>query len=279
MGDWCDKGSLKLSSEFSTVMRVSSEGSLLISKVDSAMRGAYTCEADNGIGKTLKKSIYVHVKASAMGGEAPVVVDFTFPSALKEGERGSAVCTIRSGDRPLQFQWKKAGRDISQDPNIEIQSVKDSSFLIIESVTAQNAGNYTCIVTNSYGTDKYTATLTVTAPPEWIIEPTDIYTQEGESLSIKCKQSGVPVPTIKWIAVEYKSDETGQIVSSDSSASLRVSSDGSLVFSKVEAYMHGSYTCEGDNGFGKPLKKTIMLFVRVFLFLHAGLYFSSAHCH
>lgn len=84
-----------------------------------------------------------------------------FPSALKEGERSSAICTIKSGDTPIQFKWKKDGQDIVESTNIETQSVKDSSILFIKSVSAKNSGNYTCIVSNAYGSDKFTAVLTV----------------------------------------------------------------------------------------------------------------------
>lgn len=37
------------------------------------------------------------------------------------------------------------------------------------------------------------------APPEWIKEPIDIFTQEGESVEVECLASGVPEPTVKWI--------------------------------------------------------------------------------
>lgn len=85
-----------------------------------------------------------------------------FPPALREGERGSATCTIRSGDRPLEFQWKKDGQDVSEISNVKIQSIPDSSVLVIESVTSKSSGNYTCIVKNAYGADQFTAILTVT---------------------------------------------------------------------------------------------------------------------
>ncbi|GFU20645.1 down syndrome cell adhesion molecule-like protein 1 [Nephila pilipes] len=135
-------------------------------------------------------------------GDAPVVSPFIFPPALKEGERGSAICTIRSGDRPVEFQWKKDGEALQKASNVDIQSLKDSSFLIIESVTSKSSGNYTCIVTNTFGRDEYTSSLTVTAPPVWFKEPLDTLVQEGESLAIECQGSGVPLPTIKWTAVK-----------------------------------------------------------------------------
>lgn len=94
--------------------------------------------------------------------DAPVVASFAFPSALQEGERGSATCTIRSGDRPVEFQWKKDGILLTQSSNVDIQYIKDSSLLLIETVTSKSSGNYTCIVKNSFGQDQFTASLSVT---------------------------------------------------------------------------------------------------------------------
>lgn len=85
-----------------------------------------------------------------------------FPPALKEGESISVVCSVRSGDKPVQFQWKKDGQEIVQNSNIGMQTVKDTSLLIIESVTAKSSGNYTCMVSNKFGSDHFTAPLTVT---------------------------------------------------------------------------------------------------------------------
>lgn len=52
-----------------------------------------------------------------------------------------------------------------------------------------------------------------------------------------------------------------EIINADSSAVVRVSSTGTLEISKVKDTMKGFYTCEADNGFGKPLLKVIELAV------------------
>lgn len=94
--------------------------------------------------------------------DAPVVASFSFPSALKEGERGSVTCTIRSGSTPLEFTWLKDGKDVQDMEGIRIQSVLDSFLLVISSVTSKSSGNYTCIVKNGFGSDHYTSVLAVT---------------------------------------------------------------------------------------------------------------------
>ncbi|XP_035232053.1 Down syndrome cell adhesion molecule-like protein Dscam2 [Stegodyphus dumicola] len=191
-------------------------------------------------------------------GDAPVVASFAFPSALREGERGSATCTIRSGDRPLEFQWLKNGEELKETSNVEIQSIKDTSILLIESVTSESSGNYTCIVKNAYGTDRFTASLYVSAPPTWIKEPMDVLVQEGESLTVECVATGVPQPTITWTTDK----EVGSQISSDPLSVIRTSPSGSLIISKVDASMQGSYNCKAGNGFGKALKKSIKVSVQ-----------------
>ncbi|KAF8793263.1 Down syndrome cell adhesion molecule-like [Argiope bruennichi] len=192
-------------------------------------------------------------------GESPVVAAFYFPSALKEGERASAICTIRSGDTPLEFQWLKNGHDATEVDGIKIQTVMDSSVLVIASVNSQSSGNYTCIVKNSFGSDRYTSSLAVTAPPTWKTEPVDIYTQEGESEVIHCEAIGVPKPEIKWTKGD---DDKNSFISSDPSSSIKTLSNGDLSFSKIEASMQGSYTCIADNNFGPSLSKTVFVKVR-----------------
>nr|XP_042912472.1 Down syndrome cell adhesion molecule-like protein Dscam2 [Parasteatoda tepidariorum] len=127
-----------------------------------------------------------------------VIVPYYFPPVLKEGERASTICSVRSGDRPIEFKWKKDGQPLSVSSTVNIQSFEDSSLLFIKSVDSGSSGNYTCIVTNSFGKDQYTATLVVTSPPTWLKEPTDTVVKEGESVSLECAASGVPSPQVKW---------------------------------------------------------------------------------
>lgn len=51
-------------------------------------------------------------------------------------------------------------------------------------------------------------------------------------------------------------------ITSDSSSNMRQLPNGSLMFSKVDASMEGSYTCVASNDFGTPLSKTVHMSVR-----------------
>nr|XP_042909302.1 Down syndrome cell adhesion molecule-like protein Dscam2 isoform X1 [Parasteatoda tepidariorum] len=205
----------------------------------------------------LLKIIFATLLKTVLCGDQPVIIPFHFPPVLKEGERANTICSVRSGDRPIEFMWKKDGQPLSVASTTSVQSIEDSSVLIIKSVDSNISGNYTCIVTNAFGRDQHTATLVVTSPPTWLKEPTDTIVKEGESVLLECAASGVPSPHVKW-----KTDVKGTKITSDSSSTVYVSSTGGLVIGKVTYSMEGSYTCEAENGFGLPLTKSISLTVR-----------------
>lgn len=55
-------GNNVISSDQSSVVRSTSSGSLVISKVEASMKGQYTCKADNGFGEPLTKTIELYVR-------------------------------------------------------------------------------------------------------------------------------------------------------------------------------------------------------------------------
>lgn len=51
-----------VSSDATSIIKISSTGSLFIGKVEAPMKGSYTCEASNGFGKPLTKTIQISVR-------------------------------------------------------------------------------------------------------------------------------------------------------------------------------------------------------------------------
>lgn len=81
---------------------------------------------------------------------------------MNNGEPVSVHCTISAGDLPVHVTWKLNGYYI--EPYLEIFTEKRGqriNNLIIESVSAKHAGNYTCIVENEAGTAQHMAELIV----------------------------------------------------------------------------------------------------------------------
>lgn len=84
------------------------------------------------------------------------------------GEQVSATCNVLKGDNPIEIQWTLNGEAITptSHPDISISTNgKKISFLVIDSVSAHHAGEYTCIATNLAGSSSRSAILAVNGIP------------------------------------------------------------------------------------------------------------------
>ncbi|KAH7936604.1 hypothetical protein HPB49_001639 [Dermacentor silvarum] len=215
-----------------------------------AHRGKYTCDASNDIGGRLTKTISVFVR------DAPVIQPLVLPSDVVTGVNTRLLCNVQKGTRPLTFAWIKDGASVRDG----VSSQDDFSLLSIDPVTAESAGNYTCVVSNAAGTDRYTSTLEVKQPSQWIEEPRDISSAEGSEVQLRCSAAGRPQPSVTWS--RCISGEKRSLVCGDSATPVPVkTSNGSVSFEHVSKKDEGRYACFVDNGVGKPLRKVIRVAV------------------
>ena len=70
---------------------------------------------------------------------------------------------MRQGDQPLFFEWFKNNQTLraSNGAKFEIENTKRASTLFIERIVKEDAGNYSCLVKNIYGSDTINVMLTV----------------------------------------------------------------------------------------------------------------------
>lgn len=81
---------------------------------------------------------------------------------MSYGETVSVTCTISGGDLPIEVNWILNGLPL--EPYLEILTErrgKRINNLVIESVKAGHAGNYTCIAENRAGKINHTSQLIV----------------------------------------------------------------------------------------------------------------------
>lgn len=93
--------------------------------------------------------------------EPPEVQPFSFDSDLKEGNRAHVSCAIKSGDLPMEFTWRKDGRPLPPDPDVQQQNLQFISNLLFSKLSARHSGYYTCIVSNVVAVANYTAHLRI----------------------------------------------------------------------------------------------------------------------
>lgn len=86
---------------------------------------------------------------------------FHFSNNLKEGGKTNIVCSVTSGDLPINFSWRKDGKPLPHDPDIHEHVMDMVSTLRINNLAAKHSGYYTCIATNPASSANYTAKLIV----------------------------------------------------------------------------------------------------------------------
>lgn len=94
---------------------------------------------------------------------APEIAPFDFgDSALNAGEAAQTQCLAVKGDTPLNITWTFHGDLTTFQTGIVTASVgQRGSALIIESVTPNHAGTYTCTVRNQVASASYSTVLSV----------------------------------------------------------------------------------------------------------------------
>lgn len=83
---------------------------------------------------------------------------------MKEGDIVSVMCLTIGGTQPIVFSWKKYDKELSSSQNIPQINIENSpvvSVLILNGVTINSDGNYTCTARNSYGSSSYSSALKV----------------------------------------------------------------------------------------------------------------------
>lgn len=120
--------------------------------------------------------------------------------------------------------------------------------LLIQNTNIKDRGQYLCIAENAYGSDKLTVMLSVVAYPSQILEAKvrEIKAHSGETVELKCKTEGRPLPVVSWILAN-RTQVRGQ---NDGRGRVNLAPEGTLVIRQVSVYDRGYYKCIASNPAG-----------------------------
>ena len=95
--------------------------------------------------------------------EPPQIVPISFgKDKFDEGSSAQILCSVSDGDEPLSIRWTFHGDSISSDSGIMTSNLgTKTSFLMINSVSHEHRGSYTCLAKNKAGSAISTAKLNV----------------------------------------------------------------------------------------------------------------------
>ncbi|XP_024084690.1 Down syndrome cell adhesion molecule-like protein Dscam2 [Cimex lectularius] len=232
---------------------ISSTGLLIINPVQtSADAGVYTCWARNKQGQTARRSGEVKVIVP------PKISPFSADRTLHLGERASLTCSVTKGDPPLTVTWLKDGRALDPKHRLAVQQVDQfNSILLIESLSPEHNGNYSCVARNPAAEVVHTQRLVVNVPPKWIIEPGDVSVERNKNVLMNCQAQGVPPPSITW--KKATGSKSGDYEEVRDRMYTKVFNNGSLLLQNVKEDREGFYLCQAHNGIGNGIGKVIQL--------------------
>ncbi|KAK6322275.1 hypothetical protein J4Q44_G00070670 [Coregonus suidteri] len=146
-------------------IQIMSNGSLLIRHVLEDDRGYYLCQASNGVGSDISKSMVLTVKIPAMITSHPNTT-----MAIK-GQMKELNCTAR-GEQPIIIRWERGDTVIDAERNprysITINKKGDEVISTLKLKPAERGDSvfFSCHAINSYGEGRGLIQLTVQEPPD-----------------------------------------------------------------------------------------------------------------
>uniref|UniRef100_A0A669QE89 Hemicentin 1 n=1 Tax=Phasianus colchicus TaxID=9054 RepID=A0A669QE89_PHACC len=199
-------------------------GFLKIQETQELDAGDYTCVATNDAGRASGK---ITLDVGCDPATANVI----------EGQQLTLPCILLAGNPIPDRKWIKNSMLV---PNPYI-NVRSDGSLHLERVRLQDGGDYTCMASNVAGTNNKTTTVNVYVLPIIQHGQQIFSTIEGIPVTLPCKASGVPKPTITW----------SKVVNGKFSAG----SDGSLYVVSPEGEETGEYVCTATNAAGYATRK------------------------
>ncbi|XP_012591877.2 hemicentin-1 [Microcebus murinus] len=226
-------------------------GALFILNLWASDKGTYICEAENQFGK-----IQSETTITVTGLVAPLIGISPSVANVIEGQQLTLPCTLLAGNPIPERRWIKNSAMLVQNPYITVRS--DGS-LHIERVQLQDVGEYTCVASNVAGTNNKTTSVVVHVLPTIQHGQQILSTIEGIPVTLPCKASGIPKPSIVW-------SKKGELISTRS-AKFSAGADGSLYVVSPGGEESGEYVCTATNAAGYAKRKvqlTVYVRPRVF---------------
>ncbi|XP_053737549.1 hemicentin-1 isoform X1 [Synchiropus splendidus] len=205
-------------------------GELMIDSAQPEDAGSYTCVATNAVGqdsRTVELSVNTHPEFTELLGDV----------ALNKGERLLLTCEV-SGIPAPRVTWAFNNNIIPA----HYDHMNGHSEMVIERVTKEDSGTYSCVAENIVGTIKSLGFVYVKEPPIIDGDPHSNHIEPlGGNAILNCEVRGDPLPSIQW----SKNGINIQI-----SNRIRQLDNGSLAIYGTVSEDAGNYICVATNDAG-----------------------------
>ncbi|XP_039206468.1 neural cell adhesion molecule 1 isoform X13 [Crotalus tigris] len=259
---WTKDGELIERGEDEEKYGFSYDGSeLTIHRVEKNDEAEYVCIAENKAGE---HDATVHLKVFAK----PQITFVENKTAMELEDQIILTCEA-SGDPIPSITWRTSSRNISSeekaswtrpekqetlDGRIEVRSHARVSSLTLKDIQYTDAGEYTCIASNTIGQDSQVMYLEVQYAPK-LQGPVAVYTWEGNPANITCEVFAYPSAVISWF-------RDGQLLPSSNYSNIRIYNTPAASYLEVTPYSEndfGNYNCTAANRIGQESSEFILV--------------------
>ncbi|XP_048368276.1 cell adhesion molecule-related/down-regulated by oncogenes [Sphaerodactylus townsendi] len=245
---------------------------LTIDSLHSSDAGNYSCVVDNNSGVTKHVNFSVNVLESAS------VVKGLQNQTASLGKTVHFSCEVHGNPTP-NITWFHNAAPVHLSP----RPLPSGSKLRISGITREDAGLYQCLVSNGIGFVQSTGRLHLQAErgskPVITSPPANIEVPDGDTVTLSCNATGLPVPVIRWynshgLITNHPSQvlyskprksssqaRAGNSVSDRAYFIMSRAGSSSLYIQPVTPEYAGKYTCEATNEHGVALSEAFLTVV------------------
>ncbi|KAK3531873.1 hypothetical protein QTP70_033954, partial [Hemibagrus guttatus] len=189
------------------------------------------------------------------GEEVKKVQEFKYleSTVQSNGECGKELSFDTSGSsmlcasQILALPWSESQR-------YDIRFDKEEHVLRIKKASTTDEGTFTCVAENRVGKVEASGTLTVRAPPQFVIRPRDQIVAQGRTATFPCETKGNPQPAVFW-QKEGSQNLLFPNQPQQPNSRFSVSPSGDLTITGVQRADGGYYICQALTVAGSILAK------------------------
>ncbi|XP_059376886.1 papilin isoform X3 [Carassius carassius] len=164
-------------------------------------------------------------------------IDYSSLVEARAGQTAKLRCAVLPGSsmHAVTVHWNRAGQPL----NSLRHSQHSDGTLVINQLTSDDSGLYTCTITDAQKSEERQIQLRVFGDLRITKAPTDVHVPQGSTAQLPCVVTGENV-NVGW-------SRNGVPVRPDGHHVL-VSADGTLILNNVQSVDEGTYTCNAYTG-------------------------------
>ncbi|XP_026016073.1 obscurin isoform X7 [Astatotilapia calliptera] len=185
-------------------------------------------------------------RSSLPTNSPPVFGSLLSDCTSKMGQTIKLTCKVSGSPKP-EISWLKDGLPLEDDPRHIITADRSGSCsLILDSLTAEDSGEYACYATSFMGRAGTLAKVVVQAPPRFVSRLESACLIEGEDIQFSCSTFTTPLPRIRWLKDGKElTDQQKYLIMNDARSGIL-----SLTVVRATEADIGQYECELWNELG-----------------------------